>query len=69
MKITKNVHPLEPGTIVYLPSDEYLRIIAFKEELSGVVYQVQFLELDGDEYVECGEPRYVSDYELVGGEF
>ena len=68
VKITKNNAPLAVGAVVVLPSEEILIIKAIYREPDGICYRVQFVELDGDEYVPVGEPRIMWHYELIGAE-
>ena len=67
MKITKASNELPPGTIVALPDGEVLRIERLVDPC-GMIYRVQFLEDDGDEYVEIGGVRFMRGSEMIGGE-
>ena len=67
MKITaKSV--ILPGTIVSLPGGEIVIIKEVCREPDGIYYKVQFVEEDGEEYVNVGGERVIAHYELVGGE-
>ncbi|MBR3806699.1 MAG: hypothetical protein IKJ13_07725 [Clostridia bacterium] len=67
MKITKTL-VLVAGDVVRLPSEETLIIKAVYREPDGRCYKVQFVEDDGEEYVNVGDERVMAHYELVGGE-
>lgn len=67
MKITNKI-ALVAGDVVQLPSEETLIIKAVCREPDGIYYKVQFVEDDGDEYVNVGGERVIAHYELVGGE-
>lgn len=67
MKITKNIKPLAAGTVVVLPGGELLRIVEYIDAFSGV-YKVQFLDVDGDDYVPVGDERVIPASDLVGAE-
>ena len=68
MKITKKTEDLPPGTIVLLPDEEMLRIDKLVDPIDRV-YRVQFIEDDGDEYVEIGGIRFMRLDEMIGAEF
>lgn len=67
MKITSKI-VLVAGDVVRLPSEETLIIKAVYREPDGRCYKVQFVEDDGEEYVNVGGERIIAHYELVGGE-
>ena len=67
MKITKNTGILAAGTVVCLPGGELCEICEWVDSTER--YRVEFLECDGDELVASGDERYMSPWELVGGEF
>ena len=67
MKIT-NKSVLIQGAIVQLSSEEVLIIKAVYREPDGIYYRVQFVEEDGEEYVNVGDERVMAHDELVGGE-
>lgn len=67
MKITaKSV--ILPGTVVALPGGEVAIIKEVCREPDGLCYKAQFVEEDGDDYVEVGEERVIWQVDLVGGE-
>lgn len=67
MKITQK-SVLVVGSVVWLPSEEICVIKEICREPDGIYYKVQFVEEDGDEYVNDGGERVMAHYELVGGE-
>lgn len=67
MKITRKTNELPPGTIVVLPDEEILRIEKLIDPVEKV-YRVQFLEDDGDEYIEVGGLRFMRLEEMIGSE-
>lgn len=67
MKITQKSVLIE-GSIVWLPSEEICIIKEICREPDGIYYKVQFVEEDGEEYVNVGGERVIAHYELVGGE-
>lgn len=67
MKITQK-SVLVVGSVVQLPSEEICIIKGICREPDGIYYKVQFVEEDGDEYVNVGGERVIAHYELVGGE-
>ncbi len=71
MKITKNTKQIPNGTVVCLPGGEMLRVVEYIERYGGSgydVYKVQFVENDGDEYIDVGDVRIFPASELIGGE-
>lgn len=67
MKITRKTNELPPGTIVVLPDEEILRIEKLIDPVEKI-YRVQFLEDDGDEYIEVGGLRFMRLEEMIGSE-
>jgi hypothetical protein len=67
MKITRKTNELPPGTIVVLPDEEILRIEKLIDPVEKV-YRVQFLQDDGDEYIEVGGLRFMRLEEMIGSE-
>ena len=69
MKIGEvNCKKLKIGTVLMLPSEEFVRITSQYEGVIGA-YKVQFLEMDGDgSYIPTGEERWMRARELVGAE-
>lgn len=67
MKITKITNDLPPGTLVALPDGEVFRIEKLIDPRERV-YRVQFLEDDGDEYIEVGGIRFMRADEMIGAE-
>lgn len=68
MKITRSTNELPPGTLVALPDGEVFRIEKLVDPM-GKVYRVQFLEDDGDEYIEVGGVRFMRADEMIGAEY
>ena len=67
VKITKNTGILAVGTVVVLPGgDEACEIREYRESTGR--YRVVFLAFDGEDFVSTGEERYISPWELIGGE-
>lgn len=68
MRITRKNINLEPGTIVALPGDEIFRVEKLVDPVE-MVYRVQFLEDDGEDYVEIGGIRFMRADEMIGAEY
>ena len=68
MKIRKKTADLPPGTIVALPGDEIFRVEKLVDPVE-IVYRVQFLEFDGDDYIEIGGIRFMRADEMIGAEY
>ena len=68
MKITRKNVDLPSGTIVALPGDEIFRVERLVDPVE-MVYRVQFLEPDGDDFIEIGGIRFMRADEMIGAEY
>ena len=68
MKITRPRNDLPSGLLVALPDGEVFRIEKLVDPLEKV-YRVQFLEDDGDDYIEVGGIRFMRADEMIGAEY